>query len=400
MNLRPRSSVHASWSPDAARGARRARRLVLAGVAGALLAGLTLAIADRSDRGAVDPIETRIARDDSTQYWRATRMPSAVERSPGLSPFGDTKVEGFRGPATRPGLVGTSIGWIDPKHPAAVESTLPPALRGHANGSLRLVQVGAEAYARLGAEAIETAIRTHGRILASLPERAYVVRAAGHAAQAALEQEPFVEATLPFHPGFKVDPNIGHTPLIQESRAKSATLKLEVYGWPSIDAPGRAALRAAVEQVAGRSAVGGEGDGQLLLVEGPVDMVARLAAIDEVAAVGEQPEWLLYNAEAPSVIMTGSYEETLGARPFHDLLLDGGGIDTNGDGLRNNDGNDTVPPQIVAITDNGISLDTPSFAQTMSAVSVAGVPIGPAHRKVHVIQNVIDSGTSCDSPLS
>ena len=401
MNLPPRPSAHGASFPDSARHARRSRRLVLAGLSGALLFGLSLAVADRSDRRPETPLEARLARDDSSNYWRVTRMPNAVERAPGLSPFGDLAVERFRGPAARPGLVATSIGWVDPKRPAEVESILPPSLRGRGQGALRLVQVAAPAYESLGAEAIERALGAHGRILANLPERAYVVRAAGHQALAALAGEPFVEASLPFHPGFKVDPNIGRTPFIEAGRARSATLRLQVYGWAGDGEAGPAALRAAVEEVAGRSAVGAEGDGRLLLVEGPVAIVARLAALDEVAAVGERPEWLLYNAEAPSVIMTGSYEETLGAKPFHDLLLDGGGIDTNGDGLRVNDGTDTVPPQIVAVTDNGLSLDTPSFAQTATQVSIPiTFPIGPRHRKLHGIQNVNDAGDTCDSPLS
>ena len=397
----PRPSAYGASPSDAARGPRRARRIVLSGLSGLLLAGLSLAIADRPDRDRGASSEARILRDDSTNYWLVTRMPHAVERTPGLSPFGDARHDRFREPARRAGLVPTSIGYIDPKQPADAEAALPPALRSRPNGGLQLVQVKAEAIAATGVEAIETALRAHGRILQAVPERAWVVRTAGREAAQALGREPFVEAVLPYHPGFKVDPVVGRTPLIQASRAQSRTLRIQVYGWSGADAADRAALRDAVEQVAGRSAVRSETDDRLLFVEAPPEMVARLAAIDAVAAISEQPEWFLYNAEAPSVIQTGSYEETLGAKPFHDLLLDGGGVDTNGDGLRINDGTDTVPPQIVAVTDNGITLDTPSFSQTATQVSIPiTAPIGPKHRKVHGVQNVTDNNDTCDAPLS
>ena len=61
-----------------------------------------------------------------------------------------------------------------------------------------------------------------------------------------------------------------------------------------------------------------------------------------------------------------------------------------------------MPPQIVLVTDNGISLDTPNFSQTATEVTgtTPAIPIGPSHRKVHAIQVVEDNGTSCDAPLS
>src|SRR5207245_9552082 len=58
------------------------------------------------------------------------------------------------------------------------------------------------------------------------------------------------------------------------------------------------------------------------------------------------------------------------------------------------------PPQIVGVTDNGISYDTPSFAQTGTQPATIGNPIGPTHRKVHAIHTITDNGTTCDSVLS
>ena len=258
----------------------------------------------------------------------------------------------------------------------------------------------ADAFATLGPAAVEEALTRHGRVLALVPERAFVVRVANRAAAEALAREPFVEAAAPYHPGLKIDPSIGRIPIIQKTRAESRTLRLQVQGWDVLDADGIATLRDAVEAIAGRAAVSAEGDGRLLIVETATEQVARLAAIPEVAVVTEEPEWLLFNSEAASLVMTGSFEETLGARPYHDIGLDGGGIDTNGDGVRVNDGSDTVPPQIIAITDNGLSLDTPNYSQTATQTTTGFAPIGPRHRKVQAVQAVSDGGDSCDSMLS
>src|SRR3989449_585974 len=117
--------------------------------------------------------------------------------------------------------------------------------------------------------------------------------------------------------------------------------------------------------------------------------------------------------------MVGSVEDTLGAKPYHDIGVDGGGIGallcTNNPtatcttdaqcapGLcrlqRLNNGTAPVPPQIVAVTDNGLSVDSAQFSQTATQTTDLSHPVGPAHRKVHVIQAVADDGSTCDGVL-
>src|SRR5262245_6423295 len=383
--------------------------VLLASVA---LAGLSVAVAGRVTGGSMMAAEDRQGRDDSTQYWMRTRLPAAVPRVEGLSPFGAAPPGGFTAPAERDGLVATPVGFLDLKAPADVEKVLPPGLRRRAEVALpgargraglatglNLVQIEASAFASLGPAGVEAALSRHGRILRIVPERAFVVRLADGRAADALAREPFVEAAAPYHPGFKIDRLIGLMPLIQKRRAESRTLKLQVYGWNVLGDEELAAMRREVEEIAGRGAVSSEGDGRLLVVEVPTDAVARIAALDEVEVISEEPEWLQNAAEGVSLVMTGSVEETLGARPYCDIGLDGGGIDTNADGQRVNDGTDTVPPQIVAVTDNGLSLDTPSFAQTATQTYTLSNPIGPRHRKIQVIQQAGDTGDDCDALL-
>jgi hypothetical protein len=391
------------WLKDAA-----LRMVAAAGLAALVVLSLTPVRAGRPAGDAPGRPHDPAGRDSSEAFWLRYRLPHAVDRLPGLSPFGDGAV-GFTGPAAAPGLVATASGWIDLARPAVIAS-LPPGLRrreevtlpagrgGLAEG-LNLVQVRASAFRNGGAD-LERLLAAHGRVLALAPERGYIVDVAGRGAAEALAREPFIEAASPYHPAFKIDPNLGRTPFIEEKRAKSPILRLQVLAWQALDTAARRDLRDALGRMTSPGTVRIEQDDRLLLVEAKADLVAAIAALPGVEAVAEETEMMLSNAEAPSVVMVGSVEDTLGARPYQDIGLDGGGIDTNGDGTRVNDGTDTVPPQIVAVTDNGLSLDTPSFSQTATQTTTITAPIGAKHRKVHAIQSVADSGDDCDGILS
>src|SRR5439155_15927335 len=176
-----------------------------------------------------------------------------------------------------------------------------------------------------------------------------------------------------------------------------------------------------VEALAGAAAVSDfSSDGTVLRVEVDARKVPDVAALDDAGALQEVPELMLANSEASSLTMTGSVEDTLGARPYHDTGVDGGGIgallcsnnptlacvtDANcsAPGVcrlqRLNNGTAPVPPQIVAVTDNGLSVDSAQFSQTATQVTDLTHPIGSSHRKVHAIQAVADNGETCDGVL-
>ena len=347
--------------------------------------------------------------DSSLIYWQRTRLPQPQFRPAGLSPFG----ESFKAPRDREdraGKVATSLGFLDLKNPRLLDG-LPPGLlraasralpgRGGLATGANLVQVDAAAIRDLGIEGIERGLRTAGKVSGPLPERAFVVRVHDRDGLERLAALPFVEAAAPYHPALKIDLALGRAPLIQASRARSRTLELMVAAWPGAARGEIEALRADLDGLLGRDAVADYAtDGTILAVKAPAEKVAAIARLDRVHRLQEIPEIVLYNAEAPSVIMAGSYEDTQGARPYHDAGIDGGGIDTNGDGLRVNDGSDSVPPQIVAVTDNGLSVDSAQFSQTASSPDTIGFLIGFRHRKVQAIQTVADTGFTCDGVLS
>ncbi|MFI5040561.1 MAG: thrombospondin type 3 repeat-containing protein [Acidimicrobiales bacterium] len=388
------------------------RALLIIGLAGAAALAVSAALAERSKATSAGRAvyDDPTMRDSSAEFWRRVRLPHGLPRPDGLSPFGAVR-PGFRGPAERPGLIATAMGFLDPRAPEGLEKVLAPGLlrrtevttgprRGGLAAGVNIVQVDAGAIGRLGVDGVEEALRRHGRILGLVPERGFIVRVKDGAAAAGLAAEPFVEATLPYSAGLKIDPNLGRSALIEKRRADSKVMRVQVLGWSALAADELRALRSQAESIVGPTAVSLEGDGRLLIVEASPEQVIRLAGLDGVEAVAEEPELMLSNAEAPSVVMVGNVEETLGARPYQDIGLDGGGIDTNADGQRVSDGSDTVPPQIVAVTDNGISLDTPNFSQTATQTTDLSHPIGPKHRKLQAIQTVADSGDGCDSVLS
>jgi len=389
------------------------------------------------------------------RWYRQHPRMTAQPRPDGLTPFGRDFKADPRGNAR--GLVATTVGYLDLKNPSAVLDRLPaefkgagPGFRNHPKGSLQdgvnIIQIDEASVKSQGYDQIASEVGRYGRVLGQVPDRGMLVK--GTAGQLArLAAQSFVEGTAAYRAAFKLDPAIGQMPLIQASRAKSTVLDLQVKLWNGEDAQeakGRLAHLVGDANVSDYSM-----DGHLLRVKASRADLAKLAGDDAVEFLTEVPEFVLTNSEVPTIIMIGNTEESYNiSRPFQDIGIDGGGSGallctqaparicaTNNDCTNNAQclaagnptacctgaaagtctgpfpggvcalqkyNNDTaaVPPQIVAVTDNGISTDAVHFSHTLTQVSDATHPIGTAHRKVHAIQNVEDNGTSCDALLS
>jgi hypothetical protein len=274
-----------------------------------------------------------------------------------------------------------------------------PGRGGLAEGT-NIVQISSEEIRRRGPAAIERELSKFGKVAGTVEARGFILRSVPRGRLQALAALPYVEGMMPFHPGLRMR-------FIQESRAQSNTLDLMIAAWPGANTEEIAKLRLDVESIAAGAAVSDySGDGSVLRAQVPADLIGALAGLDRVRVIQEVPEMMLLNAEGTSQVMVGSVEDTQGARPYHDAGVDGGGIDTNGDGRRINDGTDSVPPQIVAVLDNGLSYDSAQFSQTATQPQITNpidpnfAPIGPTHRKVHAIQTVTDNGRTCDAVLS
>jgi hypothetical protein len=278
------------------------------------------------------------------------------------------------------------------------------ARKGRLWSGVNILQIDRASLGRLPYSSIEAEIlAAGGRILGVLQNRALIVRPLDPKAVEALGHLPFVEATDIYEPAYKISPLVGTMPLIQEDRAQSQILQLDVQLWRDADP---SIARDRLQTIVGRENISDASlDGRVLRVRTDRRGIVKMAKDHLVASVSESPEYVLSSAEGPSIIMIGNFPESFnGARPFHDIGIDGGGIDTNGDGVRDNrpSNPDEVPPQIVAVTDNGISYDAVHFSHTATQPAVPiFAPIGPSHRKVHALQNVADSSLeTCDAPLS
>jgi len=331
-------------------------------------------------------------------------------RPDGLTPFGkDFKLPP---PANKHGLIEMNIGYVDLKKndlvgKVAAEFRVPgPNFRAHAKGStndgVNIVQLSEDSLRHVGYDKIAAEIGKMGQIIAAVPERGFLVKAHG-ADVNRLAALPYVEAIGAYYSAYKVDPQIGQMPLIQKSRAKSHQLDLQVALWPGEDSK---ATKGRLAQIVGDSNVLDYSmDGQVIRVKAERAHLAKIAADPAVRHFGEIPEYVLSNDELATAMMIGNTEESFNlARPFHEQGIDGGGLNAAGlvayDGSRVNNGLVQVPPQIVAVTDNGISIDAVHFSQTLTQTFDLTHPIGQSHRKVEAIQNVEDNGQTCDSLLS
>jgi hypothetical protein len=392
-------------------GPRQPRRLALATVWALLAVTGLLALpelvtwADRQPRTTPEtPIDLAEA-----QFAKGLAGPPGTERPAGRSPMGDLRPVWEVPDAARHRSVETPLGLVDPgrAEDLAGQAPLLAGERGRALGRGRrggiapgfvALQIDQAALQSRTADGIEADLAAMGvKVFGRMAERGLLVRVpAGSVEDLALAG--FVEAAMPWSPLFRVDPLLGRTPMIQRSRATSEDLRLVVDFFRGAD---MAAARADVRRITGSEPVVYSIDGLSLQVDAHYAKVPALARLDWVQYIYEETEHLLADAEIPTTAMVGNVKENLPfQKPYFDVGVDGGGIDTNLDGFRLNNGTDTVPPQIVAVTDNGISYDSVQFSQTATQPATLSSPIGPAHRKVHSIQNVTDNGDGCDSPLS
>jgi hypothetical protein len=397
------------------------RGLYLRSVRGAVLAGLILSLllavpfalqyAARGKNPKVTPQQVL----DQMHLARVQGVPRPTgwERTTDLSPYGRGFERRVLPDGERAGTVESAIGHTRlaggpgraPKGVGAEFRELATARKvGKGHGSIdgpTYVQVDAAALAAEGIDGITARLGRYGRVMATSPVNVFVVRTHG-ATLEALSAEPFVVAMDAIRPFDKINPNVGRKRFIQQSRALSADFELEVSLWRGED---YAAAKERIARLVGEDKVRAYAlDSSVLRVTTNRGMLARLAHDPSVESFDEFSEYMLTNSEVPTILTMGNTEELFnGARPFGELGIDGGGLDTNGDGRRVNDDTvlDQVPPQIVAVTDNGLTYDAVHFSQTLTQPFIPITrPIGPGHRKVHSIQSVVDSGNTCDALLS
>jgi thrombospondin type 3 repeat protein len=352
---------------------------------------------------------------DALKYYQRL-APEDRPRRLDVNPMGSFKPN-IPDASHRNGLITTQQGLFNPKDARAFDS-LPadlrptpshPAPNGKGMGlgaSVGIVQISQEAITSRGIDAIQNDIRAMGvKILGTGPDRALVVRG-NDKSFAELLKAPFVEASLPYAPAFKIEPATGTQQLLDKVRSGKSELDIHIQAWDSSDVP---ELLKDLKAAHGDT-VSLQEDGQTIHATVTVQDLRKIARDERVRNIGEIPEYQLASfvfAELPPVVQVGENEHTGDATPYWDAGVDGGGCGnaTVGNTDTRNCGT-AVPPTIVAVLDNGASTDAATLAHsvaTLTEASIAALISGGTHRKIasyQLIGEVSPLGTSCDSVLS
>ena len=398
-------------------GSSLKRRSLASVVCASLVTGGALALFSLATWAARDQHrparETDVSREMAElEVARKLQRPSGFERPQGLSPLGGLEARWDVAPGQRQKMIETPLGFVDPASLGELRSRVPELAgaaghrltgqgrRGEVAAGFTAIQISEASLRTRSMDAIAEDLQKLGvRVHDTLESRSLLLEVPANAVDA-LARSGFVEAALPWEAFLRVDPRLGKTAMLQKSRALSPDLDVIVTFFRGTD-PDEA--RRTVEQVAGNGKAAQYSlDGLSYETTVHYSRIAQLARKSRVSLIYERPEFVLTNTETPTTAMVGNIKENLPfQKPYHDAGIDGGGIDTNADGQRINNGTDAVPPQIVVVTDNGISGDSVQFAQTATQVGdLTHAYPSINHRKVHAIQNAGDNGTSCDGTLS
>ena len=440
------------------------RSLASAVLASALVFGALALVSFATWASRDGSVQARQQNLDPAQYGemefaKKVFRPPANERKPGLSPL--LAIQPVLTPPhdKRKHMIDTAIGFIDPGAIADLRSKAPlladtpgrrlgAGKRGEIAPGFDALQISEAALKSRSMDDIASDLKGMGVKVHDLMESRTLLVEIPQGAESAVGAAGFVEAAMPWFAAFRVDPRLGRMPMIQASRARSEDLDVIVvfFGGTS-----ESEARREVEEVAGPgSAAQFAIDGLSYETSVHYSKISRLAHQKRVRYVYERSEFALMNVETPTTAMVGNIKENLPfQKPYQDVGVDGGGSGallctqsptrtcaTNNDCTSNTQcvaagnptacctgagtgtctgpapggvctlqryNNDTaaVPPQIVAVTDNGISADSVQFSHTATQVGdITHSMPSAAHRKVHAIQNVQDNGTSCDGTLS
>ena len=260
------------------------------------------------------------------------------------------------------GVLHTAVGSFDltrglPNFPAQLMAV---NRLGTQSAQYFLLQVRPEAFSDGSFDQMKTALEAAGgAIVQQMPVAAFVVRA-NQAGYAALQGNPGIIALEPYHPAFKLSPDIGRVPLPDPQKALSDSYSLELNLFPGEDATAVAQVLTGLGANVTRTAPG------QVFVDVNRSKLAAVAGIEAVQSVFEQLPIFLMGEETTCTVQTGRYNN--GAIPYHDAGVDGGG------GVGGT-------PQILMVLDSGIQVDAGDLSNTHTD-GASTTPIGATHRKV------------------
>ncbi len=217
----------------------------------------------------------------------------------------------------------------------------------------------------------------------NVPNRGYIVllNASNYGIVASSSMVQFL---TPYHPAFKIAPNVGQNALPDPIKAVSPIYSLRVVLFPNESS---IAVAQAVSQMGGMVTRTYEDS---IYVDIDRSKLPEIAAIEAVQGVFEDVPLFVRGEETTTTMQKGDYIN--GAVPYFDVGVDGGG-----GGL--------ADPQYILIYDTGASYDAADLSHTRID---PGYPVDPqvpnaAHRKIYLYKKSNSTGTdllSCDDLLS
>ncbi len=264
---------------------------------------------------------------------------------------------------------------------------------GPAGARLKAGQVFIAVMEKRGAQGRGHLEQLKVKILGAVPNNAYLIRVP-KGRSAAVEASTDILAITPYHPAFVPGPLVGRVPLRSQAMAASSTYYLTISLFPG--ASPEPVLDVVRNHGRVRGASDGGSDGLRIYADVNRGALQRLSQLTQVRSFGDRFDRsfvALANVVSP-MLMTGYYNE--GRLPLHDVGVDGSS-------------------QFVAVTDDGISLDSAPFAHSLTQADTnpgndpidpnANVQpdVGEGHRKVEVYERLNDipqcvSGLPCTGP--
>ena len=320
---------------------------------------------------------TKIGTEEDTirraTYYDRTNYDWSFESGPF---YGEVNVAEKR----MPGTLHTQVGSF---RPGQRDLGIPAALRA----TNRLGELGAQYFviqldnAAFGTQEAVNAFMGMiqsggGAVMTPMAISSYLVRLTPDA-MAAVEGHSGVTHIEPYHPAFKLNPEIGRQPLSDPFRATSEIYTLDLMLHQGEDAGVVASILAGM---GGNVLVAHD---SLIRVEIHRSKLAAVAGLEPVFMVEEWQKQFSRAEETTNVIQTGYYFAggIEAPSPYHNAGIRGAG-------------------QVLMVLDSGVSIDAGDMSDTSG---VAGTP-GPLHRKVLVNAATTSFGgfgdtQSCDDPL-
>jgi hypothetical protein len=187
-----------------------------------------------------------------------------------------------------------------------------------------------------------------GEFVAYMPDNTWITRLDADQAEA-LRELPEVAWVGPYHPAYKVSPDIGSHTFKNPSRASDSFLTLRVRVFDDLSGTADELESLGVDVLDASD----DGFQKLLVVHASRQAVNAIARVDDVWWIEEKPEFYLTNDTTRWVIQSN----VNGSTPIWDHGIHG-------------------EDQLVAVMDSGLDYNSCWFRET------GGAPPGPSHRKV------------------